>query len=334
MERRTEILRMTGRTEVIPLRRIMLVAAAAIFAAGCSIAQPPDQVALAPVEAPLVGPRGYQGPAGPAGPQGSVGATGAPGYVMAGPAGAEGPTGPMGAQGPAGPMGASGAVVPGARGATGYMGPAGMQGATGETGAQGPSMIGPAGPNGPVGPAGAQGLAGGTGANGATLVGPTGAQGASGAEGAQGVSGETGAQGYAMAGSAGPAGPSGDVGELGQTGPTGAQGQVGMVSRWTPYREITFDSNAADIEPSGMSTITEIAAYMAQNPSLELGIDGSINSASTEPLNQDLSNRRVSAVHDALVHAGVPASKIQTGSFSDPQLRRNRRVDVLLKTGV
>jgi len=114
MERRTEILRMTGRTEVIPLRRIMLVAAAAIFVAGCSTAQPPDQVALAPVEAPLVGPRGYQGPAGPAGPQGSVGATGAPGYVMAGPAGAEGPTGPMGAQGPAGPMGASGAVVPGA----------------------------------------------------------------------------------------------------------------------------------------------------------------------------------------------------------------------------
>ena len=70
---------MTGRTEVIPLRRIMLVAAAAIFAAGCSTAQPPVQVALAPGEAPLVGPRGYQGPAGPAGPQGSVGAYGCPG---------------------------------------------------------------------------------------------------------------------------------------------------------------------------------------------------------------------------------------------------------------
>ncbi|MGA7763687.1 MAG: OmpA family protein [Candidatus Binataceae bacterium] len=105
-------------------------------------------------------------------------------------------------------------------------------------------------------------------------------------------------------------------------------------SRWTPYREITFDRNGADIEPSGMSTISEIATYMAQNPSLELGIDGSINSASTEPTNQDLSNRRVSAVRDALVQAGVPASRIQAGSFSDPQLRRNRRVDVLLKTGV
>ena len=334
MERGMEILRMIRKTEVIPLRRTMLVAAAAIFAVGCSTAQAPDQVALVPVQTPLVGPRGYQGPAGPMGPQGSVGATGAPGYVMAGPAGVEGPTGPMGAQGPAGPMGASGAVVAGDRGATGDVGPAGMQGAPGETGAQGSSMVGPVGPNGPVGPAGAQGLAGETGPNGATLVGPVGPAGPSGELGAQGVTGERGAQGYAMAGSAGPAGPSGEVGAQGQTGPTGAQGQVGMVNRWTPYREITFDRNGADIEPSGMSTISEIATYMAQNPSLELGIDGSINSASTEPTNQDLSNRRVSAVRDALVQAGVPASRIQTGSFSDPQLRRNRRVDVLLKTGV
>src|SRR5258707_15697565 len=92
MERRTEILRMTGRTEVIPLRRIMLIAAAAPFAAGCSTAQPPDQVAPAPVEAPLAGPRGYQGPAGPPGPQGAVGGTGAPGSLTAGAAGGGGAT--------------------------------------------------------------------------------------------------------------------------------------------------------------------------------------------------------------------------------------------------
>jgi hypothetical protein len=34
------------------------------------------------------------------------------------------------------------------------------------------------------------------------------------------------------------------------------------------------------------------------------------------------------------MQAGVPAYKIQTGAFGDPQLRRNRRVDVLLKTGI
>ena len=334
MERSMGILRMVGRTEVIPLKGIMLVGAVAMFAVGCSTAQAPEPVAVAPVAAQLVGPQGYQGPVGPAGPQGPVGAAGAPGYVMAGPAGAEGPVGPMGLQGPAGAIGAAGAVMVGARGPTGDVGPAGMQGAVGDTGVQGSSMVGPAGPVGAVGPAGAQGLAGQTGVQGATLVGPAGPEGRSGDAGTQGMNGETGAQGYAMAGRAGAEGPSGDVGAQGPNGPMGAQGRVGVVGLWTAYREITFDSNEADIEPSGKSTISEIAAYMAQNPSLELGIDGSINSASTEPLNQDLSNRRVSAVHDALVHAGVPASKIQTGSFSDPQLRRNRRVDVLLKTGV
>jgi outer membrane protein OmpA-like peptidoglycan-associated protein len=334
MERGIEKPGIVRRMDLVPSRRTMLVAAAAMFAVGCSTAQPPAQVAMTPVQAPLVGPQGFQGPAGPAGPQGAVGATGAPGYVMAGPPGAEGPMGPMGAQGPAGPVGVPGAVVAGARGATGDAGPAGMQGPSGMTGAQGSSMVGPAGPSGPAGPAGAQGLAGQMGANGATLVGPTGPEGRPGPWGAQGAGGETGAQGYAMAGRAGAAGPSGDVGAQGPAGPMGAQGQVGAVSNWTPYREITFGRNATDIEPSGMRTISGIAAYMARNPSLELGIDGSMNSAGTEPSSQDLSNRRVSAVRDALVEAGVPASKIQTGAFGDPRLRRNRRVDVLLKTSV
>lgn len=334
MEHGMKLLSKVRKTDVTSLRHAMIVGAAAMLVVGCSSTQAPDQVAMAPVQASLVGPAGYQGPAGPAGPQGPVGATGAPGYVMAGPAGAAGPMGPMGAQGPAGPMGAPGAVVAGARGATGEMGPAGMQGAAGATGAQGSSMVGPAGPNGPVGPAGAGGLAGQTGPNGATLVGPTGPEGASGATGEQGVSGGTGAQGYAMAGSPGAAGPAGDVGGQGPIGPNGAPGQVGVVNRWTPYREITFDRNGSEIEPTGMSTISEIATYMAQNPSLEIGLDGSTDSASTTAANQNLNSRRVGAVRDALVEAGVPAYKIQTGAFGDPQLRRNRRVAVLLKTGV
>ena len=75
-----------------------------------------------------------------------------------------------------------------------------------------------------------------------------------------------------------------------------------------------------------------MAAYVAQNPSLELGLDGSVNSASAHPINQDLSDRRVSAVRDALIEAGVPADRIEMGAFADPELRRNHRVDVLIKT--
>jgi hypothetical protein len=69
-----------------------------------------------------------------------------------------------------------------------------------------------------------------------------------------------------------------------------------------------------------MSKVSEIAAYMNQNPSLQLGIDGS-------------SNSRVNAVRDALIRTGVPSSKIRAGAFGDAQLRRDQRVEVLVRTG-
>jgi len=50
---------------------------------------------------------------------------------------------------------------------------------------------------------------------------------------------------------------------------------------------------------------------MQQNPSLQVGIDGSMDPRGTDPRNQDLSNRRVGAVRDALIQAGVPAYRIQ-----------------------
>jgi outer membrane protein OmpA-like peptidoglycan-associated protein len=36
------------------------------------------------------------------------------------------------------------------------------------------------------------------------------------------------------------------------------------------------------------------------------------------PTKQSLNDRRVDAVHNAMIKAGVPASKIQTGAFGDP----------------
>ena len=56
---------------------------------------------------------------------------------------------------------------------------------------------------------------------------------------------------------------------------------------------------------------------MNRNPSARVAIDGS-------------SERRVGRVRTALLDAGVPAHKIQTGSFGDPQTRRDGRVAVLV----
>jgi outer membrane protein OmpA-like peptidoglycan-associated protein len=112
----------------------------------------------------------------------------------------------------------------------------------------------------------------------------------------------------------------------GSVGTPGAQGQVGGLARWTSFREFWFDSNRTDIQASDSSKVSEIVAYMNQNPSLRIGIDG------TDPRNDDLSERRVRSVRDALIQAGIPSSKIQSGAYGDRKLAADRRVEVLVRT--
>jgi outer membrane protein OmpA-like peptidoglycan-associated protein len=104
------------------------------------------------------------------------------------------------------------------------------------------------------------------------------------------------------------------------------------VDRWTSYRDVWFDVDSADIRRSDTGKATEIAAYLKQNPSLQVGIDGSMDPRGTDPRNQDLSDRRVNAVRESLIQAGVPADKIKAGPFGDEKLRRDGRVEVLLIT--
>jgi outer membrane protein OmpA-like peptidoglycan-associated protein len=125
----------------------------------------------------------------------------------------------------------------------------------------------------------------------------------------------------------GPAGAPGPQGEI------GARGRVGTLYQWTAYREFWFDSNEARIHQADKSKVLEIATYMNNNPSLQLGIDGSLDPQNNNSRDQALSNRRVNAIRDALVKAGVPANRIRAGAFGDVELRRDGRVEVLLITG-
>jgi peptidoglycan-associated lipoprotein len=91
-----------------------------------------------------------------------------------------------------------------------------------------------------------------------------------------------------------------------------------------------------------MSEVSEIAAYVKQNPSTKVGIDGHTDPRGTDKYNQALSERRVDAVREALVKAGVPADKILTGAFGEARpvcnqstedcWQRDRRVEVLMST--
>ncbi|MCX7013282.1 MAG: OmpA family protein, partial [Candidatus Sumerlaeota bacterium] len=86
------------------------------------------------------------------------------------------------------------------------------------------------------------------------------------------------------------------------------------------------------ILPSDRTKVSAIAEYMRNNPSLRIGIDGSVDPRGDDSRDLDLRNRRINAVGQALRQAGVPAQKLGTGMIGDPQLRREGRVAVLIAT--
>ncbi len=276
----------------------------------------------------LVGPRGPTGPAGFAGAQGLTGPTGPAGAALAGERGAVGPAGPIGEQGFTGPRGPMGDIARGPMGEVGPSGPAGEQGAMGQTGQQGNSSNGYSGPMGAVGPQGERGPVGNAGATGPTTYGPTGPAGYAGLAGEQGAVGEQGNQGSTTSGVAGLAGPSGAAGAIGDTGATGDQGAAGRVNSWTSYKEFNFSSNDAYLSPKGMEKISEITAYMKDNPSLQIGIDGTAANSN----DQDLNDRRVNSIQQALIKDGVSADRIKTGGLEDKSFRRDGRIAILFKT--
>ena len=154
-----------------------------------------------------------------------------------------------------------------------------------------------------------------------------------------------------MAGTTGPMGPAGPMGTQGPAGPAGAQGtsgsvgpqaQAGAAKQWSSFKDFLFDTDKSDIRSNETSKVSEISVYMKQNPSVQVGIDGFADPRGTNPHNQGLSERRVNAIRDALVKAGVPGDKIKTGAFGEERLlcaestaacwQSDRRVEVLIST--
>ncbi len=173
-------------------------------------------------------------------------------------------------------------------------------------------------------------------------AGMTGAQGSTGMTGVQGSPGMTGAQGSTgMTGVQGSAGMTGVQGPAGITGAQGAPASTLSGVRWMSLKDIMFDYDRSDIRYSESRKPAEVAAYMSQNPSVRLGIDGYTDSRGTSQYNVPLSQRRVTTVRDALIQAGVPADRIETGTFGTDRLmcnpsteqcsQRDGRVEVLVR---
>ena len=157
---------------------------------------------------------------------------------------------------------------------------------------------------------------------GMTCYGPDGPPGPVGATGPQGPTGATGATGTTSSvGPAGPVGPTGATGPQGMIGATGAQGPGGIAATpdtWSLFRDIWFDANRSELRSSEYSKVSDIVNYLNRNPNATVAIDGTSD--------------RAASVRSALVEAGVPASKIQYGTFGDPRLQRDRQVQVLVSS--
>jgi hypothetical protein len=120
-----------------------------------------------------------------------------------------------------------------------------------------------------------------------------------------------------MVGVAGPAGSAGGVGSQGPMGMTGDRGPMATNSNWNASWDYTFNGDSNEILRFDQGKAGDIASYMDRDQARRIGLDGA-------------DARRVEVIREALITAGVPASKIQSGAFGDPQKRRYGRVAVLV----
>ncbi len=104
-------------------------------------------------------------------------------------------------------------------------------------------------------------------------------------------------------------------------------------AHWTTYRAFKFDFDSADILAADRATAAEIAAFAAKNPQFQIGLDGSADPHGPLLHDQTLTDRRINAVRDALIKAGVEEAKIHAGAFADPDVLRDRQVEVVLSPG-
>ena len=161
------------------------------------------------------------------------------------------------------------------------------------------------------------------------------------------MGGETGWTVYGPAGPAGLAGPAGPpglagvYGPHGPAGPQGSQGVAGAVARWESFKDILFDFDKSDVRANEVGKIKEIVAFMKQNPTFEIAIEGFADPRGTDAYNQALSERRVKAIRDALVAEGATAGAIRSGAEGEKNrncgedtegcYQMNRRVEVFVR---
>lgn len=103
--------------------------------------------------------------------------------------------------------------------------------------------------------------------------------------------------------------------------------------------DVLFDINEATLAPGAARNIDKIASFMQNYPDRHAVIEGHTDSMGDDDYNMDLSRDRAFAVRQALVDAGIPASRISTQGFGETMpvasnttssgRQENRRVEII-----
>jgi outer membrane protein OmpA-like peptidoglycan-associated protein len=104
--------------------------------------------------------------------------------------------------------------------------------------------------------------------------------------------------------------------------------------------DVLFATDQAVLNPTGISTLRKLADVMAQNPNRTVLVEGFTDSTGSESHNQQLSERRASAVAAALASQGVARERIAMRAYGEAfpvasndsasSRQQNRRVEIVL----
>ncbi|MDP3588941.1 MAG: OmpA family protein [Methylobacter sp.] len=104
--------------------------------------------------------------------------------------------------------------------------------------------------------------------------------------------------------------------------------------------EVLFRTNKAQLQSGGLRNVQKLADFLNQYPQYKVLIEGHTDSVGSNSANQELSDRRASAVQTALSDMGISSDRIRTRSFAaaypvagnDTTAGRqlNRRVEIIL----
>lgn len=104
--------------------------------------------------------------------------------------------------------------------------------------------------------------------------------------------------------------------------------------------DVLFDTGRAELNPGAARTLDQLAAFLKENPSRTIQIEGYTDSVGSDQLNQVLSERRAIAVKNALVDRSIAVNRVSARGFGKDNpvagndtaagRQQNRRVEIVV----